>query len=1436
MPRRATITNAVTKGVIDPALSERIDLAHYYNALADGLNIECTPQGGFRRRPGSTVLSDYSWTSLGYKRRLRRRIEPINVTSGMITAHNGGTTANLVDQNAATLFTTAAVSGTTFVVAEIDLGAAREVVFLDVIGFKCAANLYNQAIGVEWWDGAAWVAVAGHGDPDGSPRRGLRTTSRTRRFGEWPGGPGGAMVSARNWRIVVYNAVGAGAISVAGIRLWAEKRTLSPAALITFARSRDQLYEMVLTERNIDVFRDNRYLASVPVDVDAPQIAAIKRTQSLDTLILYHEDVETPRVLREGADDEWGVGALPLTNVPTLSANTAFSGDQDEVQDVVLTGIVTGRQFVLWLGAVVTAPITYAGTGGLAAAVKAALETLPGVAVGVSVTLLSGATPAVRVTFTGANGARRWPVIAAVVLGDDDAAPETIIRQRGLDADGPLMGATTGWPRCGVVTQSRHIMAGFRGAPQTYAMSRTGLLYDYQQTASPLTADLAIVATLDTDQLETIHEVFAGRHIQIFTDSSEWYVESRTLDRTQPVNVLRSTAHGFASTTPVVFAEGSTLFVQRGGRVLRDMVFSDVELAYRADPLSLLAPHLLEEVTDVGYRASRSTDEGNQIYMVNATGNVVQLALMKDQEVIASAPWQTDGAYRAVKGDVAGRVWQIVERSTHTGGADLYLERIDDSHTLDAAIVYDRGGVATSVITDLDIHDGKEVWAWIDGDLYGPLTVSGGQVTLPVSAVKAAIGLFPPLRARLPTIREKLQNGYPFRPPARIYEVELALAGTGQIDLAVNGAAFRDVPLAGELRDINIRAARDTSGLLDAPLPAATLERLVRAVAMIPAAGEHVYATEVVTNGAGGTENMHNDTGAADLLVSLGQAREALPNLGRVSLFVAWFGDDLRCADCQLKPKTDAALRTTSQTWSVSGVTRATADEVSLAGSLPAYGGTPGDASVVQAIQAMKAQGLGVVFTPFVLMDVPAGNGLADPYTGSVGQPAYPWRGRITCHPAPGQPSTPDLTSAAATQVQTFVGTAAASDFAVAGSAVTYSGPTEWTYRRMILHYAHLCVAAGGVDTFVIGSEMRGLGWVRDAAGSYPFVDALVALAADVKAVLGASTKVTYAADWSEYFGHQTGVSGELYFHLDPLWASASIDAVGIDCYWPLADWRNGTAHADYLLGVRSPTEQSYLRGNIAGGEGFDWYYASGADRTAQTRTEITDGAYGKPWVWRYKDIKSWWSNSHFNRPAGVEDATPTAWVAGSKPIWFTEVGCPAVDKGSNQPNVFTDAKSAESALPYFSDGVEDDAGQRAYLEAFLGHFDPLQAGFAEEDNPAATLYAGHMVDPERTTVYTWDARFHPAFPSLADVWGDAPNWRLGHWITGRVSITTEIDTNALPLGLDPALPLRDRLMTGNVRVQNLRGWSRHPTIEISQSRPAPLEVRAIRYEVSHHG
>lgn len=497
------------------------------------------------------------------------------------------------------------------------------------------------------------------------------------------------------------------------------------------------------------------------------------------------------------------------------------------------------------------------------------------------------------------------------------------------------------------------------------------------------------------------------------------------------------------------------------------------------------------------------------------------------------------------------------------------------------------------------------------------------------------------------------------------------------------------------------------------------LEARLKGVCLIPGAGEFVYATDVVHRRDGLTkltaENTNNGEGRPDLLVSLDQLRAQLPNLDEVTLVVAWFGTSLDAAACQFRPGVEQAAKATLPwTWRAGGVGRGGAHLISRRQGGPAYGGTPADRAVLQAIAELKARGLKVTLYPFILMDC-AG---------------YPWRGRI---------------SGEAADIASLFGAAMPGDFTADGQTVAYGGPADWGLRRMVLHHARLAQMAGGVDGFLIGSELRGITAIRDG-DAFPAVTALRDLAADCRAVLGSGTAIGYAADWSENFGHQPAdASGDVFFHLDPLWADEAIDFVGIDYYPPLADWRDG-----------EPQD----RWDIVSGEGFDWFYASGEDRAARVRTPITDGAYGEPWVFRPKDLINWWSSAHHDRPGGLRSATPTAWVPMGKPIRLIEFGCPAVDKGANAPNLFTDPKSSESALPPFSSGARDDLCQRRTLEAVLAHFAD------SANNPLSPVYGGPMV--AALGAWCWDARPFPDFPARTGIWADGPNWALGHWLNGR--------------------------------------------------------------------
>ncbi|TXM89340.1 hypothetical protein FV222_26760, partial [Methylobacterium sp. WL103] len=228
---------------------------------------------------------------------------------------------------------------------------------------------------------------------------------------------------------------------------------------------------------------------------------------------------------------------------------------------------------------------------------------------------------------------------------------------------------------------------------------------------------------------------------------------------------------------------------------------------------------------------------------------------------------------------------------------------------------------------------------------------------------------------------------------------------------------------------------------------------LVRAVNLIPGASEFGLDPTGVTVdlGLGRTQgaNRFQLQAASDVVASLDALQALCPNLARVAVVVAWFGDDLRAGQCTVAPRVEiGAKATVGDTWRVAGLDRAQARSVSTApDGTPAYGGTPSDAGLARLVAELARRGLAVVLYPFVMMDVAVGNALPDPYRpGALGQAAYPWRGRITCDPAPDLPGSPDGTAAAEAQVLAY-----------------FTGAEG--YRRQALHYADLAAGWAAVGT-----------------------------------------------------------------------------------------------------------------------------------------------------------------------------------------------------------------------------------------------------------------------------------------------------------------------------------------------------------------------------------
>jgi len=287
-------------------------------------------------------------------------------------------------------------------------------------------------------------------------------------------------------------------------------------------------------------------------------------------------------------------------------------------------------------------------------------------------------------------------------------------------------------------------------------------------------------------------------------------------------------------------------------------------------------------------------------------------------------------------------------------------------------------------------------------------------------------------------------------------------------------------------------------------------------------------------------------------------------------------------------------------------------------------------------------------------------------------------------------------------------------------------------YNAFIIHYANLQVDGvylkNCIDAFMLGSELVGMTQYASSTGVFPAVTQLKNLAASTKSAVG-SVKVTYGADWSEY--HSVGG----WYNLDPLWSDSNIDMVSIDCYFPLTQDLPQT-QIDY----------DAVYAGWSSGEGWDYFYNDSNLRTG--KTNYTGATYA------WKNVKGWWSTTHTN-----PNSSTTAWTAKMKPLWFTELGFPSVDGCSNQPNVFYDPTSIESFYPRASRGRIDFFAQRQALNASVD--------FLSDQN---------SIEPNlipRKFIWTWDARPYPFWPDLKTVWADSANWKTGHWVNGKVGVSS---------------------------------------------------------------
>lgn len=457
---------------------------------------------------------------------------------------------------------------------------------------------------------------------------------------------------------------------------------------VEFSFNTEQAYLLVFTASTVRVFRDDVLVATITnAPWSAAQVVSIGWTQSADTLIVTHPDVQPHRLVRGGSHSSWTLSPIAFQNVPGFD-----------------------------YGAVVPAgTMTPSATTGDAVTVTASAATFTANMVGWYLRTTRNALA--RITaFSSATS-----VTARVLRAFQSTSAIPAAEWRLLE---PVISAARGWPSAAVFFAGRLYFGGLRSRPATALGSVVGSFFDLDPGSA--LDDQGIDATIDTDQVNAIRAFAATRQLHAFTSGGEHIMAGDADGVITPASVrwIEQTRRGAAANVPVVEVDGALLFVQRGGKAVRQHLYDEVQGAFGNIVLSRLAEHLIRQPVDMAVRKGARRDAADQVLVVNSDGTVAVLLTERSQETVAWTLWETDGQVQRVTALDNGAVYLGVLRD----GA-VHIERWDDDLLVDAGVRVTTG-LPTTTVTGLGHLEGRQVAIVADGAVQPSRTVTGGQVTL----------------------------------------------------------------------------------------------------------------------------------------------------------------------------------------------------------------------------------------------------------------------------------------------------------------------------------------------------------------------------------------------------------------------------------------------------------------------------------------------------------------------------------------------------------------------------------------------------------------------------------------------------------------------------------------------------------------------------------
>jgi len=556
---------------------------------------------------------------------------------------------------------------------------------------------------------------------------------------------------------------------------------------VAFEFSVDDSYMLIFVNQRMYVFKDrtlitningsgNPYLAVTAVTSSI--LSTMCWTQSADTLIITHKDINPIKIVRGGTDATWTVSNISFIGIPKYAFTIAYSNPAGTLTPSATSGAIT-----------LTASSAVFSAGSVGQYVNATPQGRARIVAYTSTTVVSAVT---EIPFfnTSAIATGSWEYES----GYED-----------------VWSSTKGWPRTCTFHEGRLYFGGSKSRPSTVWGSKVAQFFDFNP--DQVYDDDAIEATLDTNSLNTITDIISGRDLQVFTTGGEFYVPQSGLDPITPTNFFVKTVsrNGSREGMRVQTLQSGTIYVQRQGKALNEFLYSDATLSYVSTSISLLSSHLINNPLELALRKATSTEETDALLMLNGDGTIANYSILRQQNVVAPSKLTTDGLFKDVGVDIED-IYVVVKRTFNS--VDKYFVEVFDTTTFTDCCF--TGGVATT-ISSLP-HIGKTLNVIADGSVLSDEVVSGGgSITMDrASTTSYEVGLPFTVTIKTLPIEPRMSVGVRIGFVKRIIEVNALLYETQHLLVNDNLVPIRSF---------------DTVGILDEAIPEFTGTKTVGGIA-----------------------------------------------------------------------------------------------------------------------------------------------------------------------------------------------------------------------------------------------------------------------------------------------------------------------------------------------------------------------------------------------------------------------------------------------------------------------------------------------------------------------------------------------------------------------------------------------------------------------------